>query len=182
MGRFIDLVGKQFERLTVLSRSEDSPWGEVQWRVLCACGVEKVVPGSALRKGRTRSCGCLWAESRKVNRLLEPGVRARNQIWANYIRSAQNRGLSWELTSEQFDVLTASPCHYCGVEPLKTYVVKSGKFTYNGIDRVKNSIGYTETNVVPCCHVCNRAKSDMSYEDFVMWVQRSAAHLARKDC
>ena len=41
---------------------------------------------------------------------------------------------------------------------------------YNGLDRVDNSRGYEPSNVVPCCRRCNRAKDDMSSQEFMKWL------------
>lgn len=48
----IDLVGRRFERLLVLSYA-----GGSAWMVRCKCGNEKVVNGGNLRRGATTSCG-----------------------------------------------------------------------------------------------------------------------------
>ena len=55
----IDLVGKTFTRLKVVARAESSPAGSARWRCTCECGAEVVVSGTNLRKGLTKSCGCL---------------------------------------------------------------------------------------------------------------------------
>lgn len=66
MGRFIDLTGKKFGRLTVIKRSEDyvSPKGVhmVQWLCLCECGNKVVVSSHSLVSEHTKSCGCLQKE------------------------------------------------------------------------------------------------------------------------
>jgi hypothetical protein len=36
----------------------------------------------------------------------------------------------------------------------------------NGIDRVVPDKGYVYDNCVPCCKYCNRAKSDLTTEQF----------------
>lgn len=43
-------------------------------------------------------------------------------------------------------------------------------FKYNGLDRIDNSVGYTEDNCVPCCAVCNRAKNSMGYNEFIEYL------------
>jgi len=82
----------------------------------------------------------------------------------------------FDIPLETFAQLCHQPCHYCGRKNKNSLSIKSrGKlggyvvkdFRYNGLDRVDNSIGYTEENVVPCCAVCNRAKNSMSYDEFV---------------
>lgn len=64
----VDLTGKRFGRLTVVSRAETyiSPNGKFrasQWNCVCDCGNECTVNVHALRKGRTKSCGCLHEEN-----------------------------------------------------------------------------------------------------------------------
>lgn len=62
MGRFIDLTGQNFGRLTVVERAENTNHGAARWRCKCECGKETIVIGDELRKGATRSCGCLAKE------------------------------------------------------------------------------------------------------------------------
>ena len=66
MGKYKDLTGMKFGRLTVLQRVEDriSPSGKhnVQYKCLCDCGKEKIILGTNLSRGLTNSCGCLQKE------------------------------------------------------------------------------------------------------------------------
>lgn len=63
MAKLIDLVGNRYEKLEVIKRDEDyiSPNGvhQSRWICRCDCGNIKTISGSALRKGSTKSCGCL---------------------------------------------------------------------------------------------------------------------------
>lgn len=66
MGKFIDLTGQRFGRLTVLNRAPDFGSGRkrvTMWRCQCDCGKTIDVRAHALRNGHTRSCGCLVPES-----------------------------------------------------------------------------------------------------------------------
>ena len=60
MGKFIDLTGQKYNKLTVIERVE-SKNRHSQWRCLCECGNETIVRGVALTKKYkpTRSCGCI---------------------------------------------------------------------------------------------------------------------------
>lgn len=58
----VDLTGQRFGRLTVTGRDPNRTGG-TYWRCKCDCGNEKSVLSGSLRLGRTRSCGCLAAES-----------------------------------------------------------------------------------------------------------------------
>lgn len=51
-------------------------------------------------------------------------------------------------------------CHYCS---------SSLNSTGSGLDRIKNDVGHTCYNVVPCCRKCNRIKGhDTSYEEMLL--------------
>lgn len=56
-----DISGEKFNRLTVVSRA-DNKGGQAHWKCICECGKETTVAGSFLRRGITKSCGCLRKE------------------------------------------------------------------------------------------------------------------------
>lgn len=65
-GNFQDLTGKQFGRVTVISRTTNGPKGMARWVCRCECGNEKIIRGSHLIQGRINSCGCLRVEATKA--------------------------------------------------------------------------------------------------------------------
>ena len=62
MSYVIDLTGQRFGRLTVIERVENDNDGHARWLCRCECGNTTIVAGKALRRGVTRSCGCLHDE------------------------------------------------------------------------------------------------------------------------
>lgn len=58
MPKFIDLTGKKFGKLTVVSRASHIK-GRTQWNCICDCGNKIIVMTKYLKGGNTRSCGCL---------------------------------------------------------------------------------------------------------------------------
>jgi hypothetical protein len=56
--RFIDITGHRYARLTVVCMAERKN-GRPLWRCSCDCGNEITVLANMLRRGNTRSCGCL---------------------------------------------------------------------------------------------------------------------------
>lgn len=58
MGKFIDLTGRIFNRLTVIERVGSNKSGNSTWRCICKCGKETIVGGSQLVNGKIGSCGC----------------------------------------------------------------------------------------------------------------------------
>ncbi len=61
-----NLAGRVYGRLTVLNeyRRIDGPGRNTEWKVTCACGNQSWVRASALKSGKTRSCGCLRGQAR----------------------------------------------------------------------------------------------------------------------
>lgn len=58
-----DMVGQLFGRLTVIAETDErTKCGEVKYLCKCDCGNTKVISGTTLRNGKTRSCGCLLSE------------------------------------------------------------------------------------------------------------------------
>ncbi len=56
------MVGRRYGRLFVISRHGVNKSSQATWNCVCDCGSELVVGGSELRRGNTRSCGCLHRE------------------------------------------------------------------------------------------------------------------------
>jgi hypothetical protein len=169
-----NLIGQRFGRLVVTEYAGATAGGKAQWTTVCDCGVETVKTGVYLRKGITKSCGCLRGENTK----LPEGVSARNSILRSYKKHAKERNLVWEISESLFNDLTSRPCFYCGVTPGNKYSKKdsNGVFIYNGVDRSDSHKGYFLENVVPCCAMCNRAKMVMIREEFLSWVDRVYLH------
>lgn len=56
------MPGKRFARLTVISEAGRDRYRHKLYRCMCDCGMAKTIPGTDLRSGNTRSCGCLYKE------------------------------------------------------------------------------------------------------------------------
>jgi hypothetical protein len=90
-----------------------------------------------------------------------------------YATSQRSRGILFDLDLFTFDALIRCQCNYCGQAPEGRKISNSKDLMKcNGLDRQDSALNYTVDNVVPCCKVCNFAKSDMSVTDFYTWVNR----------
>lgn len=165
--------GLKINKLTIIRlHHKDKRWRR-HYLCRCDCGNEKVIQGSLIISGNTKSCGCLLAESMKKKRL--PNNRGViNQIILSYKRHAKRRGLIWELNFDDVFGIINKPCYYCGIYNSNKKITKNCRegFQYNSIDRVDSNKGYVINNVVPCCERCNKAKMAMSKNDFLEWIQR----------
>lgn len=54
-----DLTGRKFGKLTVIERAENAKNGRVRWLCKCECGNSIAVLSYSLKRGQTKSCGCL---------------------------------------------------------------------------------------------------------------------------
>ncbi len=164
-----DITGERFGRLVVQFRDADTPRGTPVQMCICDCGNTRKVTTGNLRGGQTRSCGCLRVEHAKriqpggAKMKCKPGSLMR-QLMGHYKQSAERRGVSFSLTEKEFEVLVQTSCFYCGEPPSREYrpTRYTSSYRSSGVDRVDNHIGYETGNVVSCCKVCNRFKSDMS--------------------
>lgn len=67
----VEMIGKTFGRLEVLSSAGSTVRGLALWKCRCECGEALTVKGSLLRSGDTKSCGC-W-KSRIDHHLVSHG-------------------------------------------------------------------------------------------------------------
>ena len=61
----IDITGQKFGRLTAIKYVDYTDNNGSKWLFRCECGNDIITNSSAVRKGRTKSCGCLNQELRK---------------------------------------------------------------------------------------------------------------------
>lgn len=180
------LEGRRFSYLVAIKRVKHPGTGKSVWSCKCDCGNTHYVQGYLLKNNKVRSCGCMKFTLRlspnKVNdyNLRPKGESGFNRLLYRYIRSSRKRELDWELPVEQFRFLVQSPCFYCGSnQSCETKIPgqKSawGTYSYNGIDRLDNGIGYTSDNAVPCCKTCNVAKGKMGLGEFMDWLEAIVA-------
>lgn len=177
-----DLTGTRFGRLIVTgfnhkSKSSSGKMIYYYWNCKCDCGNECIRTYNSLKLGHTRSCGCLKLELIKelgMKHRKSSGEASFNSVYRNYKRQAKSRNLEFNLNKEEFKKLTSSDCWYCGRPPSnKTVRAKYpyvGTYIYNGLDRINSSKEYSTDNVIPCCWKCNRAKSNMDFNEFLDWV------------
>lgn len=127
-------------------------------------------------KNPNRVLACLKREAAKKH-------YTHGSVLQYYKRNAKTRGLSWELSLEEFDTLIKRECFYCGEPPetriLRRYIggeLRLTKLSYNGIDRADYKKGYTTDNCLSCCSRCNLGKLRMTPEEFI----NHAIKIARK--
>lgn len=76
--------------------------------------------------------------------------------YTQYKSGAKKRGIEFNLTKDEFMSLWQKVCYYCG-SSIETI----------GIDRIDSNYGYSISNVVPCCAICNTMKLALPRDVFV---------------
>jgi len=86
-------------------------------------------------------------------------TRSSNRNFIQYKQDAEEtRKLPFEITQQQWDWLTRSPCYLCGYQDAHGI----------GLDRVDNTIRkYTLENCRPCCGSCNSMKGEIPLQEFL---------------
>jgi hypothetical protein len=93
----------------------------------------------------------------------------------DYKKKAEERGYEFSLTFDQFKDLVSKKCHYCNGDPFSSRFSRkewNSKIKINGIDRKDNSKGYTKSNSVTCCNICNKGKNNKTYKEFIEYLER----------
>jgi hypothetical protein len=82
----LDLTGKKFGRLTVLSFSHMDKNGNAIWISKCECGTEILRRGYEIKSGHIKSCGCLKLKHGELLNHRKTGIPRLYQCWINMIK------------------------------------------------------------------------------------------------
>lgn len=144
-----DLTDKKFNRLTVIERKGNDIFGHLRWLCRCDCGKEKIIVGSHMVRGKTKSCGCLNKE-KLVARSLKHGHNRREKvsqvysIWANLIQRCTNRNNQDYLNYGGRGITVCEKW----LESFENFLEDMGQppTKQHQIDRIDNNKGYDKNN------------------------------------
>jgi len=105
-----------------------------------------------------------WAKNNKIQILAQQRrKRAEDPAWAAW-RDSKYRDAKLDLTHnlsrEAVAEIVAKPCCYCGEIKLRMTM-----------DRIDNTLGHIQGNVVPACIRCNYTRKNMPYEAWIVVAQ-----------
>lgn len=184
--------GTRFEKWTILEEGPKHKAGK-QWLCKCECGFERLVLGTRLRFGKSKSCGC---DSIKATRkaLWKGYGEIGLDLWSSYKRGAEKRGYEfqitieemWELflTQERLCALTGLPLEMFSYRHFNSTPVKNKKGGITGrrthgtasLDRIDNTKGYDINNIHWVHKDINIMKKDHSLEYFLSLCQKVVDH------
>lgn len=126
----------------------------------------KSVAGKYGRKSYCSSCSSKMFKKWRIDNYKQNNASRKEQYlkekrdYKFYFKRLKSRAIQsdipFDLKPEFFLSLWNERCHYCG-----------GEVNTAGIDRVDSSKGYIIDNCVRCCSICNKAKNNLSVEDFL---------------
>ena len=97
MGRkIIDITGLRFSSLFVLEQAGKNKQGSIRWKCVCDCGKECVVSGANLRRGFTKSCGCLKSTAPKLRKKLNLVGKVFNRLTVVSRAFVKKKHVYWE--------------------------------------------------------------------------------------
>lgn len=141
MSRFIDLSGQKFGRWTVISYA-----GKGKWNCKCLCGTEKVVRGTHMKSGASKSCGCYGHDVLiKRNTIHGQNKTPIHYLWLDINKRCNNTNY------KQFKDYGGRGIRVCD-EWRKNFVAFRDWCLSNGyekgltIDRIDNDKGYSPDN------------------------------------
>ena len=150
MSRFIDLTGKRFGRLIVLS-----PYGKTKhncfiWMCKCDCGNYKPITSRCLITGSSLSCGCL---SREIHNKIAKKLFTRhglnntklNAVWKGMKKRCFNEN-STEYINYGGRGITMCPEWSNDFETFYMWAISNGYQEGLSIDRIDNNGNYEPSN------------------------------------
>lgn len=143
---------------TVIANGEPDIIGDETFICKCQCGNLFEASATELALDEITNCGCIDLANSRLSDT--------KKLFRRYKHGAKRRKITFSLTFEQFTKLINGDCKYCGSGP-------TGKdFKYTGIDRIDNTKGYSIGNCCSSCFTCNRAKSTLTKEEFLLHINQ----------
>lgn len=148
MGKFKDLTGLKFGKLTVIEQAGHDKYNKILWKCKCDCGNETITHGRDLVNGHCKSCGCLLSVNKKKRSRFKGLSDTRiYTIWKGMIQRCNNSNC------DAYSYYGAKGIKVCdewsGTQGFFNFVAWSLENGYNKdltIDRINGQDGYCPNN------------------------------------
>lgn len=179
MGKFVDITGQKFGKLTALNRVGDTGHNKgAKWSFKCECGSIKEIAGISVRSGLTTSCGCF-----RRDKMFLGFEEISKSYWSRVEHGAKIRNLAMEITIEQAWNIFLNQNRKCALTGLelcfvRDYTTKCIQQTAS-LDRINNSIGYTIENIRWLHKDVNLMKNNYTDEEYIYFCKKVAEHASK---
>jgi hypothetical protein len=168
-----DIIGKKFNRLTVLKKDEERfKNGDCKYVCQCDCGKIVKLRRYSFISDSTKSCGCFSLEVKRL-RNWSGYKKLSKTVFNTILRNSGIRELEFNVTIEQLGDLFEKQGGKCAVtgEEIEFGLNTKDRRTAS-LDRIDNNKGYTINNI-RWVHVrVNQMKNNMSDEELVYWCDK----------
>lgn len=142
MSQFENLAGQRFGILTAVQRIDG------KWRCVCDCGSVRFVLANNLKKGNSKSCGCVGRKKcsrrmAKLNRIHGDAGSKEHQIWVGIIkRCTSPLDVHWSKYGARGITVAQEWMSY------EQFLSDMGRAptAAHSIDRIDNDAGYSAAN------------------------------------
>lgn len=167
--KLLDLAGKTYGILKVLSRMPNDKWGNSLWKAICICGTKVVRHSIVIREGK--GCGC--RHGKITHGFCKGGTETVGYgLWKHAKRRAIEKHLHFYLQPE--DIKVPVRCPVFGFK-LQVNKVHAGNNSPT-LDRKEASKGYTKKNIWVISHKANRIKGGASLKELKSLVKALQAY------
>jgi hypothetical protein len=156
MGKFIDLTGQKFGRLTVIKQVKNDNSNHINWLCKCDCGNEKTMRGDHLTRNIVKSCGCYNREISKI-KAIKMGKNSKKHGLSNnrlYRIWAGMKSRCYNYDMENFDLYGGRGIKVCsewldknnGFMNFYNWATKNGYQENLTLDRIDTNGNYEPSN------------------------------------
>ncbi|MBU2704099.1 hypothetical protein Ga0466249_005252 [Sporomusaceae bacterium BoRhaA] len=149
MGKFIDITGQKFGRLTAIERAGVDRYGKILWLFSCNCGNQCIALGNSVRLGYKKSCGCIAKENaiKLSKKNITHGLTGTRLfvIWTNMInRCYSPKNKFWHIYGGRG--ITVCDEWRSNPQAFVNWAIDNGYEDDLTIDRKNNNNGYSPDN------------------------------------
>lgn len=146
MGRKrIELTGQTINGIKILGVKGKASSGDILWNCICRCGKEFCTSGSAIKSGKTKSCGCFQKQQVKKSNSTHGGSNTLlYKIWRTMKVRCENP------KSEKFTRYGGRGIKICSewqdFSVFRDWAIENNYSDELSIDRINNDGDYTPSN------------------------------------
>lgn len=161
---------EKYHMLTLIKFSHNKKRGPQFWHCKCDCGKELICNLTNVKRGNTKSCGCLKNQKRREN---SPMWRGFGEISASkfyeYKKNAKRRNLEFNLSIEEAWEQYLKQNGRCSLTnlPLRFQETVDDTNSTASLDRIDSTKGYNVNNIQWVYKEINYMKSDLPTKEFI---------------